>query len=316
MSASQVDKTTVTNTKSFSKKIKKNIVFWSFLFPVLFAFIMVIIIPFFMGLYYSFTNWDGIKFTEFVGLQNYLNIFESDVRFLHSIIVTVVYTIMNIIFVNIVSFSLALLVTQGLKGQNIYRVGFFIPNLIGGLILGYVWQFIYKSVLPGVGLTFGMEYFANNIMLGSQNTALLALVITGTWQYAGYIMMIYVTALQNVPRDLIEAAGIDGATAWQRLKHITMPMVAPAFTITLFLTLVNSFKQFDVNVSLTNGGPSILFMEKAINGTELLALNIYNEAFVSRQMALGQAKAVIFFCALLIVALIQVYINKKKEVEM
>ncbi|MGL4337508.1 MAG: carbohydrate ABC transporter permease [Turicibacter sp.] len=303
-------------SKSMSKKFKKNIVFWSFLFPVLFSFVMVLIIPFVLGLYYSFTNWDGISEATFVGFQNYATIFTTDKRFLHSILITLIYTVMNIAFVNVVSFSLALLVTQGLKGQNIYRVGFFIPNLIGGLILGYVWQFIYKSVLPGVGVTFGLDYLANNIMLASQNTALLALVITGTWQYAGYIMMIYVTALQNVPKDLIEAAGIDGASAWQRLKSITLPMVAPAFTITLFLTLVNSFKQFDVNVSLTAGGPSTLFMNKAINGTELLALNIYNEAFVSRQMAIGQAKAVVFFCALLVVSLIQVYMNKKKEVEM
>ncbi|MGL4374225.1 MAG: carbohydrate ABC transporter permease, partial [Turicibacter sp.] len=197
-------------SKSMSKKFKKNIVFWSFLFPVLFSFVMVLIIPFVLGLYYSFTNWDGISEATFVGFQNYATIFTTDKRFLHSILITLIYTVMNIAFVNVVSFSLALLVTQGLKGQNIYRVGFFIPNLIGGLILGYVWQFIYKSVLPGVGVTFGLDYLANNIMLASQNTALLALVITGTWQYAGYIMMIYVTALQNVPKDLIEAAGIDG----------------------------------------------------------------------------------------------------------
>ena len=277
---------------------------------------MVVVIPLILGIYYSFTNWDGINEATFIGLANYINIFTEDTRFLHAILVTCGYTILNIIAVNVVSFSLALLVTRDLKFQNFYRVGFFLPNLIGGLILGYVWQFIYKTVIPGVGVTFGLESLISTNMLGDANLALIALVITGTWQYAGYIMMIYVTALQNVPKDLIEAAQIDGANAWQRMKNITLPLVASAFTITLFLTLVNSFKQFDVNVSLTNGGPSTLFMGSAINGTELLALNIYNEAFVSRQMAVGQAKAIVFFCALLIVSLVQVYINKKKEVEM
>lgn len=299
-----------------SKKFKNKVIFWSFLFPVLFSFTMVIVIPFLMGIYYSFTDWDGIKSGTFIGLENYAKIFSSDPRFVHAIVITMIYTLLNIIVVNLVSFFLALLVTQETRGKNIYRVGFFIPNLIGGLILGYIWQFIYKSIIPQFGMTFGFEYLANNILLGSRETAILALVITGTWQYAGYIMMIYVTALQNVPKDLIEAAAIDGANAWQRLKNITLPMVAQAFTITLFLTLVNSFKQFDVNVSLTSGGPSTLFMSKAINGTELLALNIYNEAFVNNNMALGQAKAVIFFIALLVVALVQVYVNKKKEVEL
>ena len=302
--------------KASSKKRKNKLVFWLFLTPVLFSFIMVVVIPLILGIYYSFTNWDGINEATFIGLANYINIFTEDTRFLHAILVTCGYTILNIIAVNVVSFSLALLVTRDLKFQNFYRVGFFLPNLIGGLILGYVWQFIYKTVIPGVGVTFGLESLISTNMLGDANLALIALVITGTWQYAGYIMMIYVTALQNVPKDLIEAAQIDGANAWQRMKNITLPLVASAFTITLFLTLVNSFKQFDVNVSLTNGGPSTLFMGSAINGTELLALNIYNEAFVSRQMAVGQAKAIVFFCALLIVSLVQVYINKKKEVEM
>lgn len=303
-------------TKKMSKQRKNNLIFLLFLSPVLFSFVMVIVIPFLLGIYYSFTNWDGITEASFIGLQNYVTIFTNDTRFLHSIGITSVYTCLNIIAVNVVSFSLALLVTRDLKLQNFYRVGFFIPNLIGGLILGYIWQFIYKNVMPGAGVTFGFEALATQNMLGSRELALIALVITGTWQYAGYIMMIYVTALQNVPKDLIEAAQIDGASPWQRMKNITLPLVAPAFTITLFLTLVNSFKQFDVNVSLTAGGPSTLFMGKAINGTELLALNIYNEAFVSRQMALGQAKAILFFCALLLISLVQVYLNKKKEVEM
>ncbi len=296
--------------KKMNKSRTERITFWLFLFPSLFAFIMVLVIPFLLGVYYSFTDWNGIKKTvNFVGFDNYVEAFKQDPRFIYSILLTIIYALMMIIAVNVVSFGLALLVTKGLKFQPLYRVGFFIPNLIGGLILGYIWQFIYNSAVPAMQIT-------DVIILGDRNLSVIAMVATGTWQYAGYIMLIYVTALQNVPKELTEAAEIDGATAWQRLRHITIPMVIPAFTVTLFLTLVNSFKQFDVNVSLTNGGPAVSFMDQAMNGTELLALNIYNEAFISLHMALGQAKAIIFFLALLIVSLIQVYLNKKKEVEM
>jgi raffinose/stachyose/melibiose transport system permease protein len=155
-----------------------------------------------------------------------------------------------------------------------------------------------------------------NLILGQRNSAVMAIVIAGTWQYAGYIMMIYVAAIEGVPAELHEAADIDGANAWSKLWNITIPMVAQAFTITMFLTLLNSFKQFDVNVSLTAGGPSTMFMGKPIYATELLALNIYNTAFVGNNIAMGQARAVIFFLVLLVIALIQVYVNKKKEVEM
>ena len=144
----------------------------------------------------------------------------------------------------------------------------------------------------------------------------MAIVVAGTWQYAGYIMMIYVAALEGVPAELHEAASIDGANGWEKMQHITIPMVAQAFTITMFLTLLNSFKQFDVNFSLTAGGPSTIFMGKPIYGTELLALNIYNSAFVGNKLAMGQARAVIFFLVLVSIALVQVYINKKKEIEM
>jgi raffinose/stachyose/melibiose transport system permease protein len=218
--------------------------------------------------------------------------------------------------VNIVAFLLALLVTSQIKGRNIYRAGFFLPNVIGGIILGYIWQFVFNSFVPKIGLAMGITWFNSNMILANANTALIALVIVSTWQYAGYIMMIYVAALQNVPRDLIEAAQIDGATAWQRFKAITVPMLMPAFTVTLFLTLVNSFKQYDVNASLTGPGPSIFFMGKAINGTELLAQNIANTSLVLRNTALAQAKAIIFFVVLVVFSLIQVYLTKKREVEL
>ena len=289
---------------------KNNISFWIFLAPALFAFTMVMIIPFLLGAYYSLTNWDGIKTTaSFTGLENYKALFTNNPRFLYSSIVTFVYSLLNIVIINVWALFLAILVTQKLKLQKFYRAGFFMPNLIGGLILGYIWQFIFNRVIPSV-------FTDSFLMLADRNTALLAIVIAGTWQYAGYIMVIYVTAIQNIPSSLLEASSIDGASPWKKLRHIMLPLLAPAFTITTFLTLLYSFKQFDVNVSLTGGGPSTMFAEKAINGTELLALNIFNEAFNYQNMAIAQAKAVLFFLVLVTFSLIQVYFNKRKEVEM
>lgn len=296
---------------------KEKIMFWVFMAPALIAFLMVQVVPFFLGLYYSFTNWTASAQSsiDIVGLKNYIDAFK-DTTFLYSTIITTIYTLLNIVLVNIIAFSLAMLVTSNIKGKNIYRAGFFLPNVIGGIILGYIWQFVFNSFVPKVGLALGIAWFDKNMILANANTALIALVIVSTWQYAGYIMMIYVAALQNVPRDLIEAAQIDGATPWQRFKAITVPMLMPAFTVTLFLTLVNSFKQYDVNASLTGPGPSVFFMGKAINGTELLAQNIANTSLILRNTALAQAKAIIFFVVLVVFSLIQVYLTKKREVEL
>lgn len=298
------------------KRMQK-LVFWLFLIPALGSFAMVQIIPFVIGFYYSFTDWSATAqpVISFVGLKNYSDAFK-DITFLYSTIITTIYTVSNIILVNIVSFALALLVTTQIKGRNFYRAGFFLPNVIGGIILGYIWQFIFNQFIPRVSSMWGISYLADNLMLADSKTALLALVIVSTWQYAGYIMMIYVAALQNVPKDLIEAAQIDGASPWQRFRTITIPMVRPAFTITLFLTLVNSFKQFDVNTSLTGVGPSTMFMGRAINGTTLLAMNISNTSLVLRNTAMAQAKAIIFFVVLVVFSLLQVYFSKRKEVEL
>lgn len=303
-------------------KHEKQIIFWLFLAPVLFAFIMVIIIPFFVGVFYSFTNWSASARTgsglQFTGLENFTGSIK-DPGFIYSFLLTLVYTILNMIAINLTAFFLAVLVTSKIKGKNFYRSGFFIPNLIGGLILGYIWQFIFNNAIPAIGENIGfLGSLADpaNLMLRNRSSAVVALVIVGTWQYAGYIMMIYVAALESVPQELHEAATIDGASHWQRVKNITLPMIAQALTITMFLTLVQSFKQFDVNVSLTAGGPSTMFMDKPIFGTELLALNIYNTAFVANNIAMGQARAVIFFLVLIIISLTQVYFNKKKEIEL
>lgn len=316
MTALKLNKDKQSNSLLRDKRNQK-IVFWLFLAPSLFSFSMVQVIPFAIGVYYSFTNWSATAqlSIDFVGLTNYLEAFK-DPTFLYATIITSVYTIFNIILVNVIAFSLAMLVTSKLKGRNFYRAGFFLPNIIGGIILGYIWKFIFNQFVPSIASAAGFTYFAENLLLGDSKTALLAMVIVSTWQSAGYIMMIYVAALQNVPQELLEAAQIDGANAWERFKNITIPMVMPAFTVTLFLTLVNSFKQFDVNVSLTNGGPSTMFMGKAIKGTTLLAMNISETSMISLNTAQAQAKAIVFFLVLVVFSLIQVYVTKKREVEL
>lgn len=302
-------------------KREHSLVFWLFLAPVLFAFVMVLVIPFFLGVWYSFTSWSSdardLSGLHFRGFANYLNSLK-DPSFLYSFLITSGYTLVNMVAVNFVSFGLALLVTSRLKGRNFFRAAYFVPNLIGGLILGYVWQFIFNQAIPELGVFLGIKAWADpaNLLLAKSMPALFAIVVAGTWQYAGYIMMIYVAAIENVPVELHEAAQIDGAGPLRRLLSITIPMASQAFTITLFLTLVNSFKQFDVNISLTAGGPSAMFLGKPIFGTELLAMNIYNTAFRSDNLAEGQARAVIFFIVLAVIATLQVRANKKKEIEL
>ena len=303
-------------------------VFWVFLSPVLLAFVLVIVVPFCMGAYFSFTDWtssaankDGLKL---VGLVNYQKSL-VDPAFLLSFVVTTVYTVANMLAVNVIAFSLALLVSSQIKGRNVYRAGFFIPNLIGGLVLGFVWQFIFNKAVPFVGPLIGLpglaesENFLLNITTFGNTFAIggiAALVIVGTWQSAGYVMMIYLAAIQSVPQELHEAAEIDGAGPLRRLWAVTVPMVAQAFTVSTFLTLINSFKQYDVNVSLTQGGPSVMIADKAVAGTQLLAKNIWDTAFSSNNLAQGQARAVIFFLVLVGISLVQVSVSKKREVEL
>lgn len=299
------------------KQAKDKLIFWLFLAPALISFVVVVIIPFFMGLYYSMTDWTAVAGLEanWVGIENYKAMF-SNVAFRYSFIRTFAFTLFSVISINVVALTFAFLVTREIRFKNFYRAGFFIPNLIGGLVLGYIWQFIFKSVVPAIGSTFGINFLEELLILASPNLALLGLIMAFTWQYAGYIMMIYVAALLNVPQELLEASEIDGANFWQRLWNITVPMIAQAFTITSFLTLVNSFKQYDIIVALTNGGPTDIYQGSVVNSTELLAVHIYNVAFKYNNMAEGQARAIIFFLVLSVVSIGQVYYNKKKEVEM
>ncbi|WP_105617343.1 carbohydrate ABC transporter permease [Vallitalea okinawensis] len=293
--------------------MKKNVfhdrlAFWGFVGPVLITFIMVVIIPFAMGLYYSFTDWSAIPDNpiNYIGFQNYMEVF-NDEQFIISFKATIIYTMISVLLINIIGFTLALLVTRKLKTSNLLRTTFFMPNLIGGIILGYVWRFIFMKVFVALASSTGIGFFGLP-WLSDATHAIWAMAIVSTWQMGGYIMVIYVAALQGIPEDLLEAAQIDGANAWHRIKAIIFPLVAQAFTVSLFLTISSSFKMFDVNAALTKGDPSRL--------TELLTLEIYNKAFIESKFGVGQAQAVILFLLISVVSLTQVYLSKKREVEM
>ena len=309
----QKEKTDIsTNGDKSSRKVKKissskhGLSYWGFVGPSLFAFSLVIIIPLILGIYYSFTDWNGISSTiNWVGFENYIEAF-SDTGFKQSFIFTAKFTVVAVLVINAIGFSLALLVTRESRISNLLRTIFFMPNLIGGLILGFIWQFLFVNVFNGLGDVLGQTWLMG--WLSNETTGFWGMVIIVAWQMAGYVMVIYVAGLQNVPPELNEAAKIDGANVLQRVRLITFPMIRPAFTVSLFLTLSNSFKLFDQNLALTNGGPG--------NATQMLALNIYQTAFSYNKMSLAQAKAVIFFVLVAIITLVQVYVTKKGEVEM
>jgi len=289
-------------------KSKEKLLFLGFVGPIYFAFIMVVIVPFLIGVYYSFTNWSAIpgRTIDFVGASNYIKAF-NDQQFAVSFKATIMYTAICVLLINIVGFGLALLVVQRMRSANLLRTVFFMPNLIGGLILGYVWRFVFIKAFVALYTATGLGIFGLP-WLSDANQAIWAMAIVATWQMGGYIMVIYVAALQGIPKSLLEAAEIDGANVFQKTRHITFPLVAPAFTVSMFLTMSNSFKMFDVNLALTKGDPSRL--------SELLTLEIYNKAFTESNFGEGQAQAVILFFIIGIVSLIQVYFNKKREVEM
>lgn len=289
---------------------KRSNIGWYLLFtvPLLIIFTIVVIVPFLIGIYYAFFEWDGIVANPkvFVGVENFFTLFE-DGRFLRSTWLTVLFTVLSVLTVNIVGLAFALLVTSKLKLANVARTMFFMPYLIGGLILGYIWQFVFLDVFTRVGEAVGLERILFNWLL-NEDFALFALVFVFTWQMAGYVMIVYIAGIQGIPGELVEAAKVDGASKWQRFMRITVPLLMPAFTISLFLTLSYGFKIYDVNLSLTGGGPA--------NATELFAMNIYNEIFGYGNYGYGQAKAILFFIIIAAITLTQVYLTKRREVEM
>lgn len=277
------------------KTIKKY--FPIFALPTAAAFTVFFIIPFLMGVYLSFCSFTTVKDAKWIGFSNYAKIW-GDPTFIHALWYTALFSIVAVLSINVLAFAVAMLLTKGIKGTNIFRTVFFMPNLIGGIVLGYIWQLIFNGVLARYDLT----------LTFSEKYGFWGLVILLNWQQIGYMMIIYIAGIQNVPGDLIEAAKIDGASNFQILKKVTIPMVMPSITICTFLTLTNAFKLFDQNLALTAGAPS--------DRSELLALNIYN-TFYGRNgwEGVGQAKAVVFFVLVAVIAIIQLRATRSKEVQ-
>ena len=277
------------------KAVKK---YWPiFLVPTMPAFLIGFIIPFIEGIYLSFCNFTTIKDAKFVGIQNYIDAFK-DSNFLGSFKFTTLFAIVSLVLINVLAFLVALALTQNIKGKNIFRTVFFMPNLIGGIVLGYVWQLIFD----GIFVKFDTALKLNETL------GFWGLVILVGWQQIGYMMIVYIAGLQAIPGDIQEAAMIDGATRMQRLFKITIPNMMPSITICTFLTITNSFKLFDQNLALTGGEP--------LHKTEMLALNIYN-TFYGRVGAegVGQAKAVVFFIIVVTIGLLQLKLTRDKEVQ-
>lgn len=268
-----------------------------FALPTLVAFTIGFIIPFIMGIYLSFCDFTTISNAKFVGLKNYARIF-TDNSFTHALWFTALFTIVSVLAINILAFTVAMLLTKGIKGTNLFRTVFFMPNLIGGIVLGYIWQMLLNGIL---------SYFGKTLTYSSAY-GFWGLVILMCWQQIGYMMIIYIAGIQNIPGELIEAAKIDGANSRQLLFHVTIPMVMPSITICSFLTLTNSFKLFDQNLALTAGEPA--------NSSQMLALNIF-ETFYTRTgwEGAGQAKAVVFSIIVAVIAIAQNKITRSKEVQ-
>lgn len=277
------------------KSLKKY--FPVFALPTLVAFTIGFIVPFLMDIYLSFCKFTTVTDAKFVGISNYFKIF-TDKTFGHALWYTAAFTVVSVLLINVLAFAIAMLLTKGIKGTNIFRTVFFMPNLIGGIVLGYIWQLLLNGILA---------HFQKTLTYNSAY-GFWGLVILMCWQQIGYMMIIYISGIQNIPGELIEAAKIDGATNAQILKNVTIPMVMPSITICTFLTLTNGFKLFDQNLALTNGEPS--------NMSELLALNIFN-TFYGRSgfEGVGQAKAVIFFILVALIAVGQNYLTRRKEVQ-
>lgn len=269
-----------------------------FTLPTLIAFVIAFLLPFLYGIYLSFTSFTTVTNSTWVGLDNYIQAFTMDKDFLNATVFTFKFTIVAVILINILAFALAYLLTQKIRGTNIFRTIFFMPNLIGGIVLGYIWQLIINGVLLrfGVDITFKAEY------------GFWGLMVLMNWQMVGYMMVIYIAGIQNISTELIEAAKIDGANSWQIIKNITLPMVMPAITICTFLTLTNSLKLFDQNLALTAGAPG--------KASSMLALDIFN-TFYGRNgfEGVGQAKAVVFFLLVAIIVLIQLRLTRSREIE-
>lgn len=290
------------NTNSMSYKCK-NFLMFAGVTTIIFA--AVVIIPFLYGLYLTFTSWDGVSANKpFVGIANYLSTF-SDAAYWQALGRTLIYSLIAVVLVNVVAFTLAFLVTSGVKGQNFFRAGFFIPNLIGGIVLGYIWKFVFNRAFVAIGNALSIDAMSTS-WLATTNGAMFCLIIVSVWQYAGYMMLIYVAGFMSVSADVLEAASIDGCNDVQTIWYISVPLMVSSFVQCLFLTITRCFMVYDVNLSLTNGEP--------FNSSVMGAMHVYNQAFTYKNYGTGQAEALILFIVCAVVGVLQVYVGKKAEV--
>ena len=276
--------------------------FCMFAFPGMFCFFAVVIVPFIYGIYLTLTDWNGVsKEKNFIGLRNFAGVVK-DGQFWTSLLLTFKYVILVVVLVIVIAY----LLTRGIKGQNFFRAGFFTPNLIGGIVLGYIWQFVFSRVFVNIGESTGWNLFEAS-WLSDPAKAFTALVLVSVWQLSGYMILIYVAGFMGLSEDVMEAASIDGASGWVKLKSIIMPLMMSSVTICLFLTLSRAFMVYDVNLSLTAGAP--------YGTTEMAAMHVYEKAFTSRQFGVGQAEALILFIIVAGISCLQVYLTKRQEVE-
>ena len=268
-------------------------------------FSIVLVVPFVNGVYYTFTDWDGFETTKLVGFSNYAESFQ-DPTFWSTLRFTALFVVVSLVLVNAVAFGLALIVTSKLKSANFLRTFFFVPNLVGGVVLGVIWQFIFNSAIVALANKYDWELFKQS-WLQDTNKAFWALIIVTVWQSSGYMMIVYITGLISIENDVLEASQIDGASPLRTLFTIKNPLMAQAFTIALFLTLRGGFMAYDVNVALTGGGP--------FRTTELISLHIFQDAFANGNFGTGQSKAVVMFLIVALAALVQVTVSKRYEVQ-
>ena len=278
-----------------------------FFCPAVIIWLTAMLIPFLFGIFISFTKWDGISPTFTMnGVANFVKVFKTT-KFWQSLGRTGIYTACTVVLSNVMGLILGLLLTSALRGRNFFRTAIYVPNVVGGVAMGYIWQYIFMYGVTKVGQDLGIDYLSTS-MLSDPTKAMIALVIVSSWQLSAYLMIIYVAGFTNVPSELVEAARVDGASPRQVFWHIRMPMIRPSITICLFLAIVRSFMVFEINLSLTDGGP--------FGSTEMIALRIYNTAYISLKFGNAQAQAVILFIIVAIISVLQAYFTQKREVQL
>lgn len=288
------------------KKKNESRLFCEFVIPPMLIWASIVVIPLIYGVYLTFTNWNGLSPDfDLVGISNYIAIF-TDKTFLTSLVKTFIYVFFVVVLSNLLGLALALLLTYGIKLQGVFRACFFAANMIGGIVMGYIWNYIFSFALTKVGEAAKIGFLETSL-LTRPTTAMVALIIVAVWQLSGYLMVIYVAGLTNVSKEMLEAARIDGTTSWQLLRYIKVPMIRSSVTICVFMAISRAFMSFDVNLTLTAGGP--------FKSTELLALKIYQTAFSNFDYGKGQAEALVLFIIAAIVSLIQVNVSKRGEVQ-